>query len=345
MPNFEAAAPLQETFVSKKFYAIAGRRLSVEADAEWAGRFAQDFVSGLYLSPCAAQDEGPADLRLTVSTADDAAPPLPAGLQKFDVPGGVCRSDGRRYFLDVCGSRVAVAGPESRLVSVWFGREASSERGERARITVMAYAVPAALRRLGLYDLHAAALDEPESGAGFVFPGASGSGKTSLSIRLAAAGWRYLSDDMLAVSECEGGAEVFPLRQPFQTDAAALAGCRLPRLEEALGVHIPNDPDKRKLNPHVLFPGRFAPRAWPRVLCFPAVAGEGRSRVEPLGQAEAMTRLVRMCPWASYDAAAARPHLRLLARLARQCRTYELHAGRDIFDEASAAARLLAPLV
>jgi hypothetical protein len=209
----------------------------------------------------------------------------------------------------------------------------------------MAYALPAALRRLGLYDLHAAALIEPESGAGFVFPGVSGSGKTTLSIRLAAAGWRYLSDDMLAVNECAGNAEVLPLRQPFQTDAAALAGCQLPRLEEALGVHIPNDPDKRKLNPHVLFPGRFATRALPRVLCFPAVTGEGRSRVEPLGQAEAMTRLVRMCPWASYDAAAARAHLRLLARLARQCRTYALRAGRDIFDDPAAAARLLAPLV
>jgi hypothetical protein len=208
----------------------------------------------------------------------------------------------------------------------------------------MAYALPAALRRLGLYDLHAAAAVEPESGAGFVFPGDSGSGKTSLSIRLAAAGWRYLSDDMLVVSEGEGGAEVFPLRQPFQTDAAALAGCRLPGLEEALGVRIQNDPDKRKLNPKVLFPGRFAPRARPRVLCFPVVTGEGRSRVEPLGQAEAMTRLVRMCPWASYDAAAARAHLRLLARLARQCKTYVLRAGRDIFDDASAAARLLAPL-
>ena len=105
--------------------------------------------------------------------------------------------------------------------------------------------MPAALRRLGLYDLHAAALIEPESGAGFVFPGVSGSGKTSLSIRLAAAGWRYLSDDMLAAAECEGGVEVLPLRQPFQTDDAALAGCPLPRLEEALGVSVPNDPEKR----------------------------------------------------------------------------------------------------
>ena len=343
MPNVEAAAPFRGSSVSKIFYAIAVRRLSVEADAVWAGRFAQHYLSSLYLSPCAGADGSPADLRLIISTAA-APPPLPAGLQQFDVPGGVCHADGHRYFLDVCGSRVAVAAPESRLVSVWFGTDASTASGERALITVMVYALHAALRRLGLYDLHAAAAVEPESGAGFVFPGTSGSGKTSLSIRLAAAGWRYLSDDMLAVSECVEGVEMFPLRQPFQTDAAALAGCELPRLEEALGVRIQNDPDKRKLNPRILFPGRFVPRALPRVLCFPSVAGEGRSRVEPLGQAEAMTRLIRMCPWARYDAAAAPAHLRLLARLARQCKTYALDAGRDIFDDPASAARLLAPL-
>jgi hypothetical protein len=86
------------------------------------------------------------------------------------------------------------------------------------------------------------------------------------------------------------------------------------------------------------------PTATPRVLCFPVITGEGESRVESVGQAEAMMRLVGMCPWSSYDLAAARDHLRLLGRLVRQCKLFTLHAGRDIFDSPVRAGRLLAAL-
>ena len=71
----------------------------------------------------------------------------------------------------------------------------------------MAYAMPAALRRIDLYDLHAASLVEPRSGCCFVFPGMSDSGKTSLAIRLASSGWHYLSDDLVVISEGASGIE------------------------------------------------------------------------------------------------------------------------------------------
>lgn len=337
----ETLRPSPARHVSKKFYEIAGRLLSLEVDAEWAARFADSYLDLLRLSPASPAAETRADLAFNISTA--APPPLPRGLETFAVPGGLCHADPRSYFLEVCGSRIDVAPREERRVTVWLGASEQARR-RNALITVIAYALPAALRRCGLYDLHACGMVEPATGAGFVFPGASESGKTSLAVRLAASGWGFMSDDQLLVSDGPGGVEARGLRRPFQTSADALAGCALPRLEEALGVRVPNDPEKRKLSPAVLFPGRLAARALPRVLCFPAVSGERRSRVEPLGQAEAMTRLVRMCPWASYDASGARAHLRLLAGLARQCRTYALRAGRDIFDDPAGAARLLAPL-
>jgi hypothetical protein len=302
------------------------------------------FFNGFHLEPAPPRADACVDLHLKVS-AGPLPPALPEGLREFDVPGGVCRADARRYFLDVAGGRVEVAAREESRVAVWFGGRTATHR-QRSLITVMAYALPAALRRLRLYDLHACGMVEPEQNRAYIFAGASASGKTSLALRLAAAGWRYMSDDLLTVSSTETGAVAArPLRRPFQTDAATLAGCSLPHLQEALGPPIPNDPDKRKLDPSVLFPGRLAAVAAPRVLCFPVVAeGARESRVEPLARAEAMTRLVRMCPWSSYDLSAAREHLRLLERLVRQCRTYTLRAGRDIFDDPAAAARLFAPL-
>ena len=338
------ASPFGEGSASSSLYELAGRIVSVEADAEWAGRFTRAFVSGFHLTPHAGTPDGHAAVALRVHVKTCAPPPIPRGLREFEVPGGTCRADGRSYHIEVRSSRVAVAPPEARRVTAWLGETDVRAHRDGSLLTVMSYALLAALRRCRLYDLHAAGLVEPRTGRCFLFPGLSGSGKTSLSIRLAAAGWHYLSDDLLAISEDGSGVEVRGLRRPFQSDAETLAGVPLARLEEALGCAIPYDPDKRKLNPAVAFPGQFAAVAEPGVLCFPVLTGERESRVERTGHADAMMRLLLMCPWSSYDVSAARDHLRTLGRLVRQCETYTLHAGRDIFDDPAGAARLLARL-
>jgi hypothetical protein len=271
-------------------------------------------------------------------------PPLPTELERFNVPGGVCYINRQSYYLEVKGSRVAVGSKNSKQVEVWLGDSARA-RTTTSLITVMAYAIPAALRRVGLYDLHAAALIEPLSACCFVFPGTSRSGKTTLSLRLAASGWRYLSDDAVVISEGEKGVEVRGLRRPFQTSSDSLGGCDFSELDNALGVTIPNDPEKRRLDPEILFPGQFVASAEPQVLCFPVITGKNESRLEETTKAEAMMRLIVMCPWSNYDASAARDHLHVLGRLVRQCRTYNLQAGRDIFEEQTGASALLARVV
>lgn len=342
MQNCETMLEPRVESVSGRFYEIADRLLSVETDAEWATRLAEAFFSGLHLSPSLGHDTGPAHLRLKIMT--EPPPPLPTDLQRFKVPGGVCYRNHQSYYLEVKGSRVAVGAKDSKQVEVWLGDSAHA-RTTASLITVMAYAMPAALRRVGLYDLHAAALIEPESGCCFVFPGTSRSGKTSLSLRLAASGWHYLSDDVVVISEGEKGVEARGLRRPFQTSSDSLGGCELPGLDDALGVTIPNDPEKRRLDPEILFPGQFAASAEPGVLCFPVITGESESRLAETTKAEAMMRLIVMCPWSNYDASAARDHLRVLGHLVRQCRTYTLHAGRDIFEEQTGASALLARIV
>jgi hypothetical protein len=172
----------------------------------------------------------------------------------------------------------------------------------------------------------------------------SGSGKTSLSIRLAASGWHYLSDDLVVISEGQKGVEARGLRRPFLTSCDSLGGCDLPRLADARDVAIPNTFEKSSLNPEILFPAQFAPSAQPGVLCFPAITGENESRLAATTKAEAMMRLILMCPWSHYDTFSARDHLSVLSQLVRQCRTYTLHAGRDIFDRQTGASALLARL-
>ena len=342
MQNCETMLERRVEAVSGRFYEIADRLLSVETDVEWASDLAEVFFSGLHLSPSSRHDTGPAHLRLKIMT--EPPPPLPTELKRFKVPGGVCHINHQSYWLEVKGSLVAVGATDSNKVEVWLGHSAHA-RTQASLITVMAYAMPAALRRIGLYDLHAAALLEPESGCCFVFPGPSRSGKTSLSLRLAGSGWDYLSDDLVVISAGESGVEVRGLRRPFLTSSDSLDGCELLRIDDALEVAIPNDSEKRSLDPEVLFPAQFAASAQPGVLCFPVITGESESRLSETTKAEAMMRLIVMCPWSNYHASAARDHLRVLGHLVRQCKTFTLHAGRDIFDERKAASALLSQLV
>lgn len=323
---------------SFRFYRIADRCLSVEAKDGWAARVAKEFIGGFYFTPSASAEAGAVDYRVIIST--DEPPPVPHGLQGFDVPHGNCYTDGESYYLDVDDSRVHVGSVASKEIKVWLGRTPHA-RHPVALTNTMAYVMQAALRRCALYDLHAAGLVEPETGAGFVFVGTSNSGKSTLTIRLAHSGWRYLSDDMLVLNEVGEGVEAYGLRRLFSVSARSLAGSRLPRLDEALGTTVASDPSKNRLEPSVVFPGARAEKCKPEVLCFPRLTGEERSRLEAISHAEAMARLIKLNPWSSYDVAAARGNLRVLGRLVSQTRTFALSAGRDILDDPDRAAVLL----
>jgi hypothetical protein len=45
-----------------------------------------------------------------------------------------------------------------------------------------------------------------------------------------------------------------------------------------------------------------------------------------------MMRLIRACPWATYDTAIASANLKVLSKLARQTKAFELRAGRDLMQ-------------
>jgi hypothetical protein len=115
----------------------------------------------------------------------------------------------------------------------------------------------------------------------------------------------------------------------------------LSELKSSLGAPVNSDPSKRKLEPADAFPEGFVGSCFPRVLLFPTLTGEPASRTEKLTLGEAMALLIRQCPWASYDEATAREHLRVLGLLSKQSVSYLLHAGRDLIEDSSSAPELL----
>lgn len=319
-------------------YLVAGQSVTFACpDDGTAGKVAR-LIAGWHFAASPAEPSS----AFTIQLSSEAAPPMPRGPADFAVHHGECFSDGDSWLLSTSDSWMRVHPLAMRRVDVWVGAETA--RSSIAFARLLFYATQAALRQCGLYELHAAAAMPPSRAGGVLIAGASGSGKTTLAMRLTAAGWSNVADDLVLIREDAPAAEAFAFRRVFAATETTLEACPTPGIEEATRQPNELEPSKRRLDPEVLFPGRFAPSCTPRALVFPVITGEARTETRPMTAPDALTRLLKMCPWASYDTAVARPHLSALARLARQCASYELLAGTDLLYDPQAAPRLFAAL-
>jgi hypothetical protein len=76
------------------------------------------------------------------------------------------------------------------------------------------------------------------------------------------------------------------------------------------------------------------------LLLFTRLNGEEKTRLNKLTQAETMMRLIKACPWATYDTDIAGANLEALSALARQATGVNLSAGRDLLVHGHAAELL-----
>jgi ABC-type branched-subunit amino acid transport system ATPase component len=162
--------------------------------------------------------------------------------------------------------------------------------------------------------------------------GPSGSGKSTLTLQLAAAGWRYLSDDELLLSLSENEVEARSFRRPFAIteNTALMTGVTI--FENVSRQQQERREVKRCFDPQTIFPGAQIETVKPSFLLFTRVNGEAETRLSELSQAEAMKRLIRACPWATYDKTIAVENLDMLSRLARQSRSFDFSAGADLLN-------------
>jgi hypothetical protein len=240
----------------------------------------------------------------------------------------------------VGGSFVTVEPGTPSHVTVWFG---ATDRAKRqiTMLNPLCCAFPAALRQCGLFEVHAAAVSDPDAGTGFLLVGQPHSGKSSLTIRLASTGWKYLSDDMVVINDGEKGVEAIGLRRIFSVMPSGLNSCALAHLYSALGEPVKSDPTKRRLEPSKAFPEGFVPSCFPQVICFVQVANTEVSQFVSVTQTQAMSKLIHHCSWSNYDDAGGGQFLRILGRMVRQSKCISLSAGMDVYEQPALAAKLL----
>ena len=304
---------------SQAFYSVAGRLLFIESLDFRLRNLIELLFGGWQLTPVSVPDRL-ADIRISFSCGETPLE-LPRHLNQFEIAeGGRCYTDGADFYLELRDSVVHLVNGRPVVVNVSLAELPEPRDPLLARVA--SFAVCAALRRFGLFDLHSAGVVNPESGKGVLIVGPSGNGKSTLALQLALAGWPYLSDDELLLSLVDGEVEARGFRSFF----AVRSG----------------EPFKNCFEPEIVFGSQRRAEAAPGSLLFIRLSGEEKSQLSKLTQAETMARLIRACPWATYDTAIAGANLQVLSALARQATGFDLSAGRDLLTPGCAAEMLSA---
>lgn len=302
---------------SQNFYAVAGRLLFVQSSNLQLAAQIEQLFAGWQLTP--VPFSGPTPNVNICFSINENLPEVPGGLRQFEIAdGGRCHTTNDGLYLIFDNSLVRLQNNNPVDVSVNIRKIPVPTAAELARVT--SFAVCAALRRFGIFELHSAGVVVPNTCAGVVIIGSSGSGKSTLTAKLATAGWGYLSDDELLLSVVDEKVEARGFRSFFA---------------------LKNDgPFKHCFEPAEVFDSGRIAQAMPQFLLFATISGANKTEVRELKQAETMTRLIRACPWATYDTLVAGSYLDLLSRLSRQTQGFELLAGTDLLD-AREASRII----
>jgi hypothetical protein len=184
------------------------------------------------------------------------------------------------------------------------------------------------LRPHGLYVLHANGL--VRDNIGILFVGSSGSGKSTLSLSLIRRGWGYLSDDVILIKHHPDGVGAIAFQRGFSFDLN-LAN-HYPELNKPLESFCLNG-QKRFLDIDFIYPDRFKYSCFPNVLIFPNIVSQEKSQLIPIDRAKALILLIENSGGIMVDKEMVVKQMGVLKRLVYQTSSYQLLAGRDLYEE------------
>jgi HPr Serine kinase C-terminal domain len=276
---------------------------------------------------------GTADIRIVVRIVPAGAAHAierPAGPARpvYDPPEGsvLYLDDADVLFIELDDRLRVRCDPGSGSIEI-SARE--SMRGEHWLLSRPMITLPLveALKRRGLYSVHAAGVDR--DGRGIVLPGESGAGKSTLALALARRGLMFLSDDMVFLRRRADG-EVQILAFPDEVDLTPTSASFFADLPSGFSAPPPDGWKKHRLGIGADAADAELPRpSAPGALVFPSPAAEETSSLTPMERSEA---LVSLAPNVLLtDAPSSQRHLDALGELTRRSACYRLRTGRD-FD-------------
>jgi len=278
----------------------------------------------------------PPELCLTVRLDDHRRRVPPTARQVFQAEGYQGLECGDEFYLTDGASLLHLQVGQGRA-EAWLA-PAFAAKPTILQRTFWAFGLLKLLRPLGLYSLHAAGVVSAH-GRGLLIVGGSGHGKSTLALGLIRQGWGYLSDDAVLLRQQPDGVEALGCRQPVYVHAEAA-----PRYAELpLGEEVPDRAGgwKRRVGIETAFPAQQVAGCRPRVLLFSHIVPRPQSVLRPVDGPTALGQLLTHSGPQLFDRATMPPHLDVLQRLLEQTTSYELQAGRDLYEEPRTLVRLL----
>lgn len=243
--------------------------------------------------------------------------------------GGFILGDRKRSWLTVEGNpplvRGAIEPPPSPPAAHGPQRE------------LLQSALVVALRQIGVFNLHAAAVCH--EGRALVVVGDSGAGKSTTTTALTSAGCRYLGDDGIWIRERASDVELLAHSPSFRLTDHVLGS--FASLKQHVS-RLPTD-EKWQVDTTSAFPGRYLSH-WlgPTTLLFVEQTARTSSALRVLPLADAVGLLIAQSSALSLDCHPnPRQHLDLLARLASRSHRARLELGREWLEQPLSAARRL----
>jgi hypothetical protein len=179
-----------------------------------------------------------------------------------------------------------------------------------------------ALRRRGIYMIHAFAAQKDDHT--LLLVGVSGSGKTTTGLSLVAQGWRYLANDVVLVKQEKGSVIAMPTPGAIGLDTKSFE--LLPDLTPPPGK---SDLAMKYYYPATTFVEGWGAEAPVSCILFPEIATEGETALHPLPSSMTLARLMEASV-DRWDSFGLDHHMRLLGQLSRQVASFDLRLGRQL---------------
>jgi hypothetical protein len=300
---------------------LCGQQISVFcADPAGAATFHQLLRRHLAMEPSTAS---PRHESLCLSVVDGAdTRPTDATLVHAADHIGVWRLVDR-FWLEARDAR-AVVDTATNSACFTLGSDFALLPGNSQR-DLVALPLVMLLRGHGVYALHASGMQRKDTGLLVVGP--SGSGKTTTTLTLVSRGWRFLGDDVVALTSTDDACLARALRRSMTAAHATLA---------RFGFDAPPYPDDEGGTPPFDLgtnPDRVVDSFSPTAVVFPEIVDAAETTVTPTGMAETLARLASSMGGIMTDTVWAKRQLDAAARLAEQATGYRLMLGDDVHRE------------
>lgn len=307
-------------------YSLYGLTVGVQ----WEGRGMEDEIEQFFSSfPFTQIDNGGRSARIELKfVTTDAALHIPYAASKplngYD--SSIYEADGHVYLTD--GLSIFQLQPQAGTGLVTLHRS-FKEKPPLSKYNFFLVGLIQLLAPLGIYDLHAAGLIR--DGISYLFLGESGSGKSTTALSLVRQGWHYISDDALLLRSSSDGVEALSFRKKFFIDPILTR--RYPEIAPYLEESSTNGGcAKRFLNLESVYPDRFRSSCIPKVLIYTRIVSQPESLLVPIDQTSAFIRLMRQSASLFFKRQEVNVHLDALKWLVCQADSYELLAGRDLYE-------------